>query len=62
MWGVMSPRETVLRVYKRCELEGFLVGLVSPFTGEQVERELRRRDDLERCKGDTLRWPDLSHS
>jgi hypothetical protein len=59
---MMYPRETVIRVYKKEELEQFLNSSMSPFTGEQIQAELNRRDEIERKRQDTLTYPDLSHS
>ena len=55
------PKETMIRVYKREELEDFLTSSMSPFTEEQIQAELERRDNIERARTDG-RHPDLNHS
>jgi len=54
--------DELIRVYKREELEHYLTSSMSPFSTEQIEKELERRDDLMWKKNNDPRYPDLRHS
>ena len=52
----------LIRTYFREDLETMLKSPYSPFTKQEIEDELKRRDDFIRAAQDTNRYPELQPS
>lgn len=49
----------LIRTYRREDLQLFLTSPFSPFTKQEIEDEIKRRDEFVRAAQDTNRYPEL---
>ncbi len=62
---IMIDNKTRIRSFLRKELNSLLPKArngLGPFSTEEIENELNRRNELERKREDKLKYPELSHS
>ena len=52
-------KKYLIRTYFREDLETMLKSTYSPFTKQEIEAELKRRDEFVRAAQDTNRYPEL---